>query len=245
MIDSTQLEFWYASPKGDYVLNAQLALIRNMVASWKRRDHLLLEIGTGAGHTLTTLWECGFDVTGVDDSPLMLSKAQERLGHKATLHLHNLEYLPYDDNTFDYVVLSSILLTQHPIQPLLDEALRLSSKGILLFVKNSLSCHGIFNSAVSIQEKQALRLQQYSPFYLWRYLRTHCPQKTWKVRSILLGPSFTWRHVPYFLAFNAIPSPFPLGSFICLRIDKGVTIPLTGTPLSVRNQGLVGACSQD
>ncbi len=242
-MNSKQVETWFQSPRGAYVQKAQGALVRHMVASWKRRDHLLLEIGIGAGHNLSNLWECGFDVTGIEDNQELFEKAKKVLGNKAHLLYRELTHLPFDDQSFDYVVLSSALLTKKPIEPLLDEAFRLATKGILLFWKNSFSLHGICNKAQKLPSGQELALQQYSPLKILNLVKKRSPQI--KFRSILFAPSCTWRHIPYFFAFNSLKSPLPLGAFVCLRIDKGQTIPLSKTPLFTQKSQLVGALSQE
>lgn len=74
----------------------------------------VLDVGCGTGAQLARYVEAGCVASGVDLSPSMLAKAQERFGDSADIRLADATELPYDDASFD-VVLASLFL--HELAP--------------------------------------------------------------------------------------------------------------------------------
>lgn len=67
----------------------------------------VLEIGFGAGNNLWFLGEAGFVVSGIEYSATAVTHAQERLGGlgiPADLRLGNMKELPFEDDSFDFVL---------------------------------------------------------------------------------------------------------------------------------------------
>lgn len=69
----------------------------------------VLDVGCGTGAQLASYVEAGCDVSGVDLSPAMLAKAQERFGPSVDLRLADASDLPYRDGEFDLVLASMFL----------------------------------------------------------------------------------------------------------------------------------------
>jgi ubiquinone/menaquinone biosynthesis C-methylase UbiE len=69
----------------------------------------VLDVGCGTGAQLTAYVEAGCIVSGVDTSPAMLAKAQDRFGSDADLRLADATELPYNDGEFDLVLASMFL----------------------------------------------------------------------------------------------------------------------------------------
>ena len=75
-------------------------------------DLKIADLGCGTGRVSNMLASHGAQVTGIDGSEGMLSKAAERSGNNISYQHHNFESpLPYDDNQFDHVV--SCLVLEH------------------------------------------------------------------------------------------------------------------------------------
>ena len=75
------------------------------------QDSRLLDVGCGTGIFLEIL-EKKFPATefnGIDPNQAMLAKASEKLSSKVHLETGNAESLPYDSQSFDWVVLSNCL----------------------------------------------------------------------------------------------------------------------------------------
>ena len=73
------------------------------------QDSRLLDVGCGTGIFLDILVK-NFPYTkfsGLDLNQAMLAKASEKLPHKVDLKIGNAESLPYDSQSFDWVVLSN------------------------------------------------------------------------------------------------------------------------------------------
>jgi ubiquinone/menaquinone biosynthesis C-methylase UbiE len=69
----------------------------------------VLDVGCGTGTGLAPYADAGCTVVGVDVSPSMLSKAADRLGDQAQLHLGDGESLPFDTDRFDLVTTSMVV----------------------------------------------------------------------------------------------------------------------------------------
>jgi ubiquinone/menaquinone biosynthesis C-methylase UbiE len=69
----------------------------------------VLDVGCGTGSGLALYAEAGCTVVGVDVSPSMLSKAADRLGDQAQLHLGDGKTLPFDSDQFDLVTTSMVI----------------------------------------------------------------------------------------------------------------------------------------
>lgn len=99
----------------------------------------VLDIGCGFGDHLLFLNQLGLDISGVDASPYMLSRAKERLGHQCSLHKGKAEDLPFEDNEFDLAIMINTLeFLDDPLQAL-REAGRVTHRRIFIGVMNSLS----------------------------------------------------------------------------------------------------------
>lgn len=77
-------------------------------STWPEREApRVLEIGFGAGNNLWFLAEAGFDVAGIEYSATAVAHAQARLadlGLTADLRIGDLKELPFEDNSFDFVL---------------------------------------------------------------------------------------------------------------------------------------------
>jgi ubiquinone/menaquinone biosynthesis C-methylase UbiE len=69
----------------------------------------VLDVGCATGTGLAPYAEAGCTIVGVDVSPSMLSKAADRLGDQAQLHLGDGKTLPFDSNRFDLVTTSMVV----------------------------------------------------------------------------------------------------------------------------------------
>ncbi len=133
-------ERWFSTPEGQFALDREVRLLQAVLAGWPRRRRKLLEIGCGTGLFLETLYQMGFDVSGIDKSPEMVMVARNRLANRADLHIGDGELLPFSENEFDYAYLWTVLEFTADPEAMLAEAARVAEKGILIgfLNKNSL-----------------------------------------------------------------------------------------------------------
>lgn len=69
----------------------------------------VLDVGCGTGTGLLPYLEAGCEVSGVDVSPAMLSRAADRLGDRAELHHTDGGSLPFPSDHFDLVATTMVL----------------------------------------------------------------------------------------------------------------------------------------
>jgi len=74
----------------------------------------VLDVGCGTGLLLERYAAAGCEVDGVDLSPRMLERAQERLGDHGRLHLGDAARLPFAEQSFDLVMACMAL---HEVKP--------------------------------------------------------------------------------------------------------------------------------
>lgn len=264
---------WYATPQGAFALERETQLLQHVLSPWPRRGHSLLEVGCGDGHFLEFFWQAGFDVTAVDRASPLLEAARQRLHGRADIQAAAADALPFADNTFDYVALTAPLPTlppapvpgahaapaQAPIlaRDILDEALRVAAKGLLLRCWNPFSLAGLWRYAwlcsgptpsveapvaeddadapcPDAQEADSASARR-ALWMGWRdyraLLRSLAPGCAISTRSTLLGPPPTWHHSKALRLLNTWECPLPLGAVVYLRVDHQTRFPLTSLPL--------------
>jgi SAM-dependent methyltransferase len=118
------------------------------------------------------LRKLGLDVAGLDASPCMIKKAEERLGHRFRVKRGEAEDLPFDDNEFDMAVMIHTLeFIDDPLEAL-REAGRVARKRVFVGVINGLSWHGFIR-----------RIHGYAGNPLFARARFH---NFWGLRRILI-----------------------------------------------------------
>ena len=74
----------------------------------------ILDIGCGTGAQLAGYTDEGLTLAGVDRSEAMLEKARARIGSEADLRLGSATDLPFEDDSFDQVLMSLVLHEMAP-----------------------------------------------------------------------------------------------------------------------------------
>lgn len=98
-----------------------------------QREGRVLELGVGTGLTLP-FYRPDHDVSGVDISPEMLEKAQQRVEEDGStfireLRVMDIEALDYPDNTFDTIVAAYVMSVVPDIAQALKEVERVTRPG--------------------------------------------------------------------------------------------------------------------
>jgi SAM-dependent methyltransferase len=94
-----ETHFWFAG---------RLRLVAALTASDLRKRQRVLDVGCGAGATLRWLSDRGHDAVGIDSSSASLAHAS-RLVPAATLQRGDAARLPFEDASFDGVLLLDVL----------------------------------------------------------------------------------------------------------------------------------------
>jgi SAM-dependent methyltransferase len=116
-----QLRFGGAS--GTWVNLREIALVQALLPAGGQ----VLDLGCGTGRLSRALAESGYSVTGLDGSAAMLADASR---HKGTLLVRADAFrLPFDEQSFDCVVMLRIAFHFADLGPLLAEAARVLTPG--------------------------------------------------------------------------------------------------------------------
>ncbi|MBT4805214.1 class I SAM-dependent methyltransferase [Candidatus Woesearchaeota archaeon] len=103
----------------------------------------VLEIGVGTGKNLSYYNYHKIDLTVIDISKGMLNRAKEKAkkhDFPVKFKLANSEKLPFEDNSFDYIVCTFVLCSVSDQVKILKEMKRvLKKKGKILFLEHMLS----------------------------------------------------------------------------------------------------------
>ena len=223
--DAEKYERWFASPIGQNALYCERRLLEHMVAGWPRRGASLLEVGCGTGFFLESLWQMGFEITGLDLSPGMVKAARSRLGNKAEISVGNGECLPFLHNEFDYTVLWTVLEFCDDPGAMLREAARVSKHGILVGFLNRWSFY--YLSHGNQTHKTLGRGHWYSWPKMKRMISVNTGKTPQNAHSVLVGPVSTWKKsFPYRLVSSRLIPPWT-GAFTAARVDFRDQCPLT------------------
>ena len=103
-----------------------LSLDRYLPANGEGRR--LLDVGCGTGHQLAALRARGYEVAGVDASEAMLRHAREN-NPQAEIVRAEVDRLPFDDVTFDYVISIEVLRHLRDPVPAIREFARVLKPG--------------------------------------------------------------------------------------------------------------------
>jgi demethylmenaquinone methyltransferase/2-methoxy-6-polyprenyl-1,4-benzoquinol methylase len=82
---------------------------RFLVSRIPRDGGHVLDVATGTGLVAAELVRCGFDVTGLDQSPEMLAGARRRFGDRVELVEASAESLPFHAASFDHLTFTYLL----------------------------------------------------------------------------------------------------------------------------------------
>jgi SAM-dependent methyltransferase len=238
--DAVLYDQWYASPVGAFALAQQKQLLQHVMSRWPRRGCSLLDIGCGTGLLSEFLWQGGFDVSCLDQSPAMLEYAQARLGHRASFYAGTAEHLPFDDRSFDYAALLGVLEHLEDPRPALAEALRVAARGVVFGFLNACSparAAGFFRkSGASLFMPHGPRWL--TPRSFCRLARSLKGVRHARLGSVLIGPPCTWREGGLCAFVNALRLPLPVGAYVAVSVMHGPSLTLTPLPLRMGEVGL-------
>jgi len=227
--DVRRYEEWFETAMGCFAFAQEVRLIESMMSSWPRRGQRLLDIGCGPGIFANVLHRDGFDVTAVDQSPMMIESARKRLGASVDLHLADAAHLPFEDKEFDFAVLLSVLEFCADPAAVIREAERVSRKGLLIGFLNRYSIY-YYRAGRVRPGKPAGRLpaaRWFSPWELRALARRVLGPCDLSLRSVLAGPPGTWKFKFPFNHVNGLVFYPPLGAYCALRADFQRERPLT------------------
>jgi SAM-dependent methyltransferase len=224
--DLEHYERWLASPTGAYALAQEFRLLEWLTAPWPRRGRSLLEVGCGPGIFLDFFHRGGFDVTGLDKSPVMVQAARERLGDKAECNIGDADHLPYDTDQFDYVALLTVLEFVDDPHLALQEAARVARRAVVVGYLNRFSLYRLSAS----RHKLISTARWFAPWDMRRAARRALGPAPIHEGSVLAGPACTWRKGFPFWGLGRLVLPLQVGAYCAFVADLTTEPPLTPIP---------------
>ncbi len=226
-----EYDHWFETEAGQFAFAQEKRLIQHLVSSWPRRRQKLLDIGCGTGVFLELFWESGFDVYGIDASAKMLSRAREKMGHRADLHLGKAQHLPFDDNEFDFSAIITVLEFCDDPQEVIKEAARITKKGIVLCFFNRYSLYFLSKKVFPSGRTGIMaRARWFSYREVLKMVNETLGPKSIYSLSVLTGSRFMWKDQCLLRIVNKAFWPPCMGAFIGMRIELLETAPIR-TPL--------------
>ena len=226
-------ESWCRSPEGRAITKSVEELLVDLLDP--KPGERVLDIGCGSGNHLLFLSKLGLNVSGIDASPYMVSRAAKRLGNRCPLKIGMAEDLPFDDNEFDLAVLINTLEFLDDPFLALREAGRVTNRKIFIGVMNSLSWNFLSKRIRGFLEEGLFSHARF--FSLWKLkfmlegafgrapVSWRCTQiyPSFMEKSGLVGSKEFW---------NSRRSPF--GSFLGLSVSMAYQLKTDNLPLKIR-----------
>lgn len=103
----------------------------------------VLETGCGQGRRLALLRQRGFSVTGLETEPDLVEEARRRLKTRHLVRPGRPEALPFEDNSFDLVIIHHLLGCCRDPERALAEAGRVALRRIVVETVNPISWLGL------------------------------------------------------------------------------------------------------
>lgn len=203
----------YHSPKGNYYMEAEAKILRNLSEDQK----IICDVASGTGKNLLALCNDDNFVVGVDISYNMLTYAVEKCREKSienfALVMADANHLPFKDKSFD-VVLSTKFFHNVPMDThtvFFAEMERLSRHIVIMELFNKLAWFGI---PLLLKIKKMIQSRGTRNYFPWAYQRITGP---WKRKTLygfgvgLPGSDIIYRIAPvFFKSINYLMTYSPM-----------------------------------
>jgi len=228
--DARHYNEWSQSELGQLVALVQKKLLLRL---WSpSSSQRVLQVGCGTGIFLEWFAQLGHQVTGIDSSSAMLNIARLRLPPRILLEQGFPEDLPYEDNTFDTVVMMRVLEFVDDPVPALKEAFRVARRHVLL---GALNKYSVISCRHYLERFWKASIFNHARFFSVFELRS-------LVEDVMAGPvPHSWGtclSLPYstlrFMRFLECSKYFqwhPFGHFIGMRVDLRYPLQAVLDPL--------------
>jgi ubiquinone/menaquinone biosynthesis C-methylase UbiE len=178
---------WYEIGFGKYASQLEDKLMLELLKP--EPGQTLLDIGCGTGRHLQLFKNLGLEPVGIDSSPHMLRKAQEKVDESSLILLSDTTDLPFGDKSFDLsIIFLALEFSENPLK-LLKEAARVTKGKIFIGFLNRYSLlalqrriKGVFKN--SIYKKARF----FSIFQLEKILKSSFEFKTLTWAGVIFLP---------------------------------------------------------
>lgn len=201
----------------------QQVVLEAALAPWPRRHAPLLEVNCGNGAFLRFLWDCGFDVEAAEADPALRQKAASHNLPGLEIHAAHDNDLPFENDSFDWVIIHLKSGEPEAIAACANEALRVARRGFLITFWNWASVAALL---WNLTHKKAWLDNSTSWWRVWRIVHG---LKVGRISTVsaIFSPMGFWKH--YQSEGAAIK--LPLGAWCAVRLDLVAPIPATPLPL--------------
>jgi len=170
---------WYKTSQGIYADNEEKKLFLRLVEF--KRGESLLDVGCGTGHLSFWFHNLGLKVVGIDLSLEMLKLAESKLKSEGIQFLRgDASLLPFSNNSFDLVVLVTVLEFVSNSRQVLSESFRVSKNKVFLGVLSKYSILALKRKLKAYFIKKSI--YRNAKFYSLRGLRRLIKKSTNKDR---------------------------------------------------------------
>lgn len=90
-----------------YLQQLEERLVRSFMSGWQRRGSSFLQVGLHSYIAPEFFWDAGFDVCAIDENLNALNYALNCSGPRVEYQLGKVDYLPFEDDSFDYAFFTS------------------------------------------------------------------------------------------------------------------------------------------
>ena len=225
MTPSEILSKWYTTGYGEYVFKCRYELLRLLTSQWGKRNSRLLQIGCGDGKMLYHLWEDGYIVAGIDSNQNLLEQAKLCLGGRGDISKADPECLPYNANEFEYTVFPiSFEFLDNP-EKALEEALRVSSRGVAFLFPNKYSIINFYADKIGYPSECRVFIP---PFKAKKLASIVSSGTRITLKTNLFSPPQMWDDANYKYNIRATWIPFGVCAGIEILKSDGIPVhPLT------------------
>lgn len=226
--DATAYDKWFDKPLNKFVFELERQLMIKMLKPMPGSS--VIDIGCGTGANLIPFIEMGVQATGIDPSRYMLDIALQKVKLRAELHLGFAEYLPFDDNSFNYACFFTTLEFVENPEKAIREACRVAKDKIFIGVLNRYAPQAVFMRLKGIFTQSIYNHARF--FSIWQLKRI--------IRSILGDVPISWETTYHFpMAHGSIVSMIerscivkkcPFGTFVGMvvtLVPRFKTTPLS------------------
>lgn len=217
---------------------AEIRLVKSLMENWQRRGSQVLHLGLHSSVLPEFFWDSGLDVTVCEENHLAIETALERSGPRISYQGGKADYLPFEDDSFEYAFFSlyagSAYYSAYGMptclqssslfyEKILPELCRVAQRSVIILAKNNFSMN-----------RAKYQGKFYNPYTLWRECSSWCSkeqkEQKGRVRFVSTGfvPRFVLPFLPQKLEFlNSSVSYLPFGALIGYNLIFNAP-PVTG-----------------
>ena len=197
--DADRYEEWYTSLEGHRTDKSERRILEWLLHRIPNATSIL-DVGCGTGHFTALFADQGLFAVGLDRAPAMIA-ALRRLHPTLSAVLGDAHKLPFQDGAVDVTAFVATVEFLDQPEVALEEAVRVSRKGLILIVLNKWSAGGISRRWGSEARGSKLgKAHDYSLQQLAKLVRAAASNRmqrlSWMSTLYPIGPAELLAHVP-------------------------------------------------